>query len=173
MTDQPKKNLTPKQEKFCQEYLIDLNATQAAIRAGYSEKTAYATGHENLRKPDIQERLSKLRKGLEENTEVTQERIIKELSRIAFLDIRKFFNEDGSLKQITELDDDTAAAIAGMDVSVLTKLGNDNSKEVLKEFVKKIKSVDKKGALELLMKHLGMMANEKIDIRHTFEDFVD
>ena len=46
-------NLTPKQKRFCQEYLIDLNATQAAVRAGYSEKTAYSVGNENLRKPEI------------------------------------------------------------------------------------------------------------------------
>jgi len=47
-------NLTPKQQRFVEEYLIDLNATQAAIRAGYSEKTAYSVGHENLKKPEIQ-----------------------------------------------------------------------------------------------------------------------
>ena len=53
-------NLTPKQQRFVEEYLIDLNATQSAIRAGYSEKTAYSVGHENLKKPEIQKPFVKL-----------------------------------------------------------------------------------------------------------------
>jgi phage terminase small subunit len=56
-----KGRLTPKQERFVQEYLVDLNATQAAIRAGYSRKTAYSIGEENLKKPDIQDFLAKAR----------------------------------------------------------------------------------------------------------------
>lgn len=68
--------LTPKQERFVAEYLIDLNATQAAIRAGYSEKTAYAIGHENLSKPEIQEFISKSRQKIIERAEWTaQDRI--------------------------------------------------------------------------------------------------
>ncbi len=53
--------MTPKQEKFCVEYLVDLNATQAAIRAGYSERTAYSIGNENLKKPEIQNRINEIR----------------------------------------------------------------------------------------------------------------
>ena len=76
--------LTPKQQRFCDEYLIDLNATQAAIRAGYSEKTAYRTGADNLRKPQIEEYIAKRQKELSRSTEITQERVIKELALIAF-----------------------------------------------------------------------------------------
>lgn len=65
-----KKKLTDKQAAFCREYLIDLNATQAAIRAGYSEKTAYSTGHENLRKPEIQEEIDILRQERNESLKI-------------------------------------------------------------------------------------------------------
>lgn len=78
------KKLTPKQEKFCQEYVVDLNATQAAIRAGYSAKTARSLGQENLTKPDIQERLSELRSEQEKRTEITADAVLNEIALIGF-----------------------------------------------------------------------------------------
>ena len=75
--------LTPKQERFVQEYLVDLNATQAAIRAGYKEKTAGEIGSENLKKPEIQKALQKALKDREGRTEVTQDYVIKKLVEIA------------------------------------------------------------------------------------------
>lgn len=78
-------NLTPKQEKFCTEFLVDLNATQAAIRAGYSQKTARAIASSNLTKVDIQARLVVLRTELAESTGITPARVLRELDRIAFL----------------------------------------------------------------------------------------
>lgn len=70
--------LTAKQQRFVDEYLIDLNATQAAIRAGYSEKTAAETGYENLRKPQIAEYIESKQKKLEEKAQVTQEWVIQQ-----------------------------------------------------------------------------------------------
>lgn len=78
--------LTEKQKRFCEEYLIDLNATQAAKRAGYSEKTAFSIGVENLKKPLIQEYLQDLMKYRSERTGVTAEKVIEELEKIAFSD---------------------------------------------------------------------------------------
>ena len=75
--------LTPKQKKFIDEYLIDLNATQAAIRAGYSPKTAGAIGKENLQKPQITEGLQKARERQQARTEVTADLVLKELLEIA------------------------------------------------------------------------------------------
>lgn len=69
--------LTPKQEAFCQEYLIDLNATQAAIRAGYSEKTAQQTASENLSKPVISERIAELMKERTESTKIDAAWVLK------------------------------------------------------------------------------------------------
>jgi phage terminase small subunit len=146
--------LTDKQIRFCEEYLIDLNATQAAIRAGYSEKTAGQIGEQNLKKLEIQSHIQKRQKELQAKTGITQERVLKELAAIAFSDVRKFYDEDGRLKQITELDDDVAAAMSGMDIEELTVDGN------LIGTVKKIKRWDKTKSLEMLAKHLGMFEKD-------------
>ena len=74
--------LTKKQKAFIQEYLVDLNATQAAIRAGYSKKTAYSIGQENLSKPEIQQALQEAMKKREKRTEVTQDYVIAKLREI-------------------------------------------------------------------------------------------
>ena len=79
--------LTAKQERFVQEYLVDRNATQAAIRAGYSDKTAEVIGYENLRKPQIAEEVSKRERKLAEKAGITQERVIEALASIGLKDI--------------------------------------------------------------------------------------
>ena len=78
--------LTKKQKAFIQEYLVDLNATQAAIRAGYSKKTAYSIGQENLSKPEIQQALQEAQKRREKRTEVTQDYVIAKLREIVAKD---------------------------------------------------------------------------------------
>jgi len=75
--------LTPKQARFVHEYLADLNATQAAIRAGYKEKNAYQVGSENLRKPQIQQALQEAREAREKASMITAEWVLKEISKIA------------------------------------------------------------------------------------------
>ncbi|MEW7854788.1 terminase small subunit [Pseudomonas chlororaphis] len=144
--------LTAKQQRFVDEYLKDLNGTQAAIRAGYSAKSAAVIAAENLIKPNVQVAISEGMQQRSSRTGITADRVLQELGRLAFLDIRKAYNADGSLKPVHELDDDTAAAIAGMDVAEI------GSGEDVIGFVKKIKLSDKKGALELVMRHLGMLS---------------
>lgn len=82
--------LTAKQEKFVKEYLTDLNATQAAIRAGYSEKTAYSQGQRLLKNVEIQKELAKHQKALQDKTEITQEKVIEELAAIGFANATDF-----------------------------------------------------------------------------------
>lgn len=77
--------MTPKQQRFVEEYLIDLNATQAAIRAGYSKKTAYSIGQENLKKPVIAEAVGSARAGMAEKAQITVEWIIEQLRENALL----------------------------------------------------------------------------------------
>ena len=79
--------MTDRQKKFCEEYLIDLNATQAAIRAGYSEKTANRIASENLSKPDIQEYIQKRQKEGQERAEITRADIVDQLNTIGFADL--------------------------------------------------------------------------------------
>lgn len=76
--------LTPKQQRFVEEYLIDRNATQAAIRAGYSQKTAYAIGNENLNKPEIAKAIREAIENLSERTRITQDRVLEEIASNAF-----------------------------------------------------------------------------------------
>ena len=78
--------MTEKQKRFCEEYLVDLNETQAAVRAGYSEKTAYSIGSENLKKPEIKKYLQELRLKQSERTGLTADDVINELREIAFTD---------------------------------------------------------------------------------------
>lgn len=152
--------LLPKQAKFVAEYLITGNATQAAIHAGYSQKTAHVIGQENLRKPAIasllaqkqtviaarqDERLAKM--------ELTEERVLREIARLAFFDPRKLFAADGRPLGITELDDDTAAAISG--VEVLESYDGSGPGRVLVGIVKKYKVADKNAALDKAAKILG------------------
>jgi phage terminase small subunit len=88
--------LTAKQQRFIGEYLIDLNATQAAIRAGYSAKTAGQIGDENLKKPEIAEAVAARQAVISQKLEVTQERVVAELAKIGFSDVRRLF-DDGRL----------------------------------------------------------------------------
>lgn len=151
MTDSKKNKLTAKKSRFVEEYLIDLNGTQACIRAGYSPKRADAIAYELLRKPEIQEAIRKRRDELSKNIEVTQERIVLEMSRLAFMDIRNLFNDDGSPISIKKLSDAAAAAIAGIDV---VSIGNS---DVGIGHVIKYRMPDKNRALENLAKILGYM----------------
>ena len=141
--------LTPKQKKFVEEYLIDLNATQAAIRAGYSVKTAEWIGPQLLGKSHVSKEIQRATQLREQRTQITQDRVVKEIARLGFSDLRKLFDANGNLKPLHELDDDTAAALAGVDVVV-----TGDGENVLQ--VKKIKLWDKNSALEKLSKHLQL-----------------
>lgn len=145
-----KSKLTGKQEKFCREYLIDLNLTQAAIRAGYSKKTAYAIGSENLRKPQIQEFLRGFRKNISEKNDNLSQKVIDELVRIGFSNVQDFITDGNTIRDISQIDRQTASPVASVKKSVTT-FGEDGHKEVV-EF----KLWDKVGALEKLGRHLGI-----------------
>lgn len=153
------RELNPRQTRFVDEYLIDLNATQAAIRAGYSEKMAGRIGYQLLEKPRVQEAIHARQADRSARTEITQDRVLRELARIGFFDIRKLTNADGTAKPLNELDDDTAAAIAGLDIVLI---GNDT---VGMGTVLKFKIAGKVSALELMGRHLSMFTDKmKVDL---------
>ncbi|WP_018887485.1 terminase small subunit [Paenibacillus massiliensis] len=149
--------LTAKQQKFADEYLIDLNATQAAIRADYSSKTAKEIGCENLTKPNIRAYIDERMAILSRRTGVNQERIMRELARVAFLDPTKLVDMDSAaLKEDTS--DDDRAAIAS--VKVKTMKGDVDMVE------REVKFADKLKALELLGKRFGMWIDkQQIDVQ--------
>lgn len=147
--------LTAKQDMFVQEYLIDLNATQAAIRAGYSPATAKEIGAENLTKPNVRARIDEALAERSRRTGVNQDRVIRELARIAFVNAEKVINTNDATVKEDASEDDTAAIAS---VKVKTVSGEEfNSTE------REIKFADKLKALELLGKHLGMF-KDKVEI---------
>jgi len=149
-----KTKLTDKQAMFVKEYIVDLNATQAAIRAGYSEKTARQIASEHLSKPNIQDSIQAEMDARSERTEITQDMVLKELALIGFMDIRKAFDKDGQLLPIHKLPEEVARAIGGIDHQTIGT-GSDAI-----GMTSKIKIIDKKGSLELLGKHLKMFTDK-------------
>ena len=148
------RKLAPMQSVFVQEYLIDLNATQAAIRAGYSAKTAEQQGYQLLQKPSVQAAIAARQKEREQRTAVTADRVLLEAARLALFDPRKLFNDDGSPKGITDLDDDTAAAVAG--IEVVEQFEGSGKDRVFVGYLKKYRIADKNSALEKLFRHHGL-----------------
>lgn len=147
--------LTEKQRRFVDEYLIDLNATQAAIRAGYSVKTAKDIGCQNLAKLNIQQAISEKMAERSKRTGVNQDRIVLELAKIAFVNAADVIDSDDATIKAGATADDTAA-IQSVKVKVIpTKEGEGVERE--------IRLNDKLKALELLGKHLGMW-NDKLDV---------
>ena len=92
------RKLNPKQQRFVDEYLIDLNATQAAIRAGYSPKTATAIASENLSKPSISAAIACAMAERSKRTGITQDRILEELAKVAFIKLTDIVDDTGKIK---------------------------------------------------------------------------
>jgi phage terminase small subunit len=120
-----------------------------------------------LRKHEIAIALKEAQRQRAARVEITQDRVLQEVARLAFLDYRKFVNDDGSVKPIHELDDDTAAALAGLDV--FEEFEGRGEDRVQIGFTKKLKVFDKKGALELLMRHMGML-NDSMKLKGDAEN---
>ena len=145
--------MTPKQKRFCQEYLVDLNGTQAAIRAGYSKKTAEVQGSRLLTNVKVQAAIQEQQKRIAHNLGVTAECIVAEYARIAFADIGALadWNSRGmTIRPATELVPDQTAAIQEV-VLTPTKDGGISIR---------IKLHDKIRALDSLARHLGMFIDK-------------
>lgn len=142
--------MTEKQKRFCEEYLVDLNATQAAIRAGYSPKTANEQASRLLTNVSLRAHIDEALAARSRRTGVNADRVIRELARVAFLNATDVIDP----KNATVLEDasaDDIAAIASVKVKVVQ--GDFDSIE------REVKFADKLKALELLGKHLGMFTD--------------
>ena len=149
-------NLTPKQEMFCHEYLVDLNATQAAIRAGYSAKTAGSVGFENLKKPQIAERIQILKADRMERVGIDADYVLRRLHEISEFDLRELYDDEGNLKPVSEWSDVAGRVITSAEVNLLKSMGDDE--EALQIWTKKIRMESKNKALELLGRHVSVRA---------------
>lgn len=150
----PGQTMTDRQRVFCDEYLVDLNGTEAAKRAGYSAKTARVMAQQNLEHPAVIEHLSKLMKERAERTQLTADRVITEVARLGFSDLRKLFDDKGALLPVTAWPEDMAAAVSSVEVDELFEGFGENRVQV--GYTKKVKLWDKPRALELLGKHLKL-----------------
>jgi len=149
--------LTPRQARFVGEYIIDLDPAAAYVRAGYQARGNVAKSNANrlLTNADIQAAIAEQMKAREARTQITQDRVLRELARIGFFDIRKLVAEDAAPLPLSDLDDDTAAALAGLEV---VTIGNQDRGvgQILK-----YKIADKNRALEMIARHLGMFIDRK------------
>lgn len=143
--------MTAKEKRFCEEYLFDLNATKAAIRAGYSQKSAGNIGCENLKKPHIRARIEKLEAERSKRLGITADRVLDELAKIGFVKATDVIN--GSTGEVREdAAPEDLACISSIKVKVIpTEDGNIIEREV--------KLVDKNKSLELLGKHIGLFTD--------------
>jgi phage terminase small subunit len=144
--------VTPKQERFCREYLVDLNGTQAAIRAGYSPKTANEQAARLLAKVNVIDRLSGLQAKREQRVEVKADEVLNGLAKIAYCDPRLLYGEDGRLLHPSKLPDSIAFAVASIEH---TDKGG-----------VRIRLNDRVKSLELLGKHLALF-RERVEVQAT------
>lgn len=152
--------LTAKQKRFIQEYLIDLNATQAAIRAGYSPDSAKEIASENLTKPNIRDAVDKAMAERSRRTGINQDRVLLELAKVAFLNPTDVIDMDKATIKGDSNRDDTAAIASVKVKTIPTENGSIVEREV--------KTYDKLRALELLGKHIGMF-KDKIELSGALE----
>src|ERR1700748_338555 len=108
--------MTEQVQRFCDKFFETLNGTESAIYAGFSEKTARVQASQMLATNEVQEYLQRLRLILAEKTGISQQKVLNEIAKIAFSDIRNYYEEDGKLKNITDLDDNEAAALSSRSV---------------------------------------------------------
>lgn len=145
--------LTNKQKRFCEEYVIDLNGTQAAIRAGYSEVAAHAIASENLTKPKVKVFLKELQDRVSGKNDNLAQQVIDELKKIGFSNIQDYIAIGNEVKDLSKIDSHKAAAVSSVKKS-FTEFGDEKTggTKTTVEF----KLWDKIAALEKIGKHLGI-----------------
>lgn len=158
----------PRQEQFCQQYVIDFNGTRAATSAGYSKKTAVEQASRLLINVNVRARISELQEELKERNMLKADDIIQELRALGFWSIKDFLKKENVIKDISRLSRDITKPVVGIKTKVLkTKIGETTITEVTTE----LKLADKKAALVDLGRHIGIFEKDntqkKIKIKVT------
>jgi len=148
--------LTIKQQKFIEEYTIDFNARQAAIRAGYSEKTANVIGPENLAKPLVAASLAELLLKRRKEINIEAKRVILELCCLSFYDVADMMDENSNLLPVHEIPEQTRRAIVGVKQTRRVIAGSDDSDDQVIEITTDYKLANKDSSLDKLSRHLGI-----------------
>lgn len=150
--------MTAKQARFVKEYLKDLNGTQAAIRCGYSPKTAAEQASRLLTNAKIAPAVAAGKAAQLESAELSAVRTLEEIRRLATVDMRSFFDESGNMKPIHELTPEQGACLSGFEVIKKNAEAGDGHTDRVHKF----KVWDKPRALEMLAKHFALLT-EKIE----------
>ena len=149
--------LTNKQQRFVEEYMIDLNATQAAIRAGYSPKYADREGHKLVENSRVSEAISIAMAERSRRTGINQDRIVNELAKIAFVNMLDIVDEEGRIR--SDATEEDLACIESIKHKESSSINGDSTE-------REVKIASKLKALELLGKHVGMW-NDKLNVNLT------
>lgn len=147
--------LTERQKKFIDQYMVDFIGGDA-VRRSKVFKTKYPdqTAAQLLRNPAVQAEIARRRKAQTDRLQIKADEVLLEIKKLAFSDLRKAFNDDGSLKDMSEIPDDVAAALAGIDVDELFDGRGEDRQKI--GYTKKIKLWDKLKALQMLGEHCGI-----------------
>lgn len=161
--------LTAQQLMFCREYITtkDLDGTTAALRAGYSKKTARFQASRLLTKVNVRLEIKRLMDERAKRVEISGDRVLERLYKLGFFDVRKFFDEKGNSREIPDLDDDTAPAVIGFDFVTLYE-GTGDEKHAFGQ-LRKIRLANPKDSLELLGRHLGLFKDRLVIEKDEFE----
>lgn len=150
--------MNARQELFCLEYVKDLNATQAAIRAGYSENSAQEQSSRLLSKVIIKQKIQELQNKRSESVQIDANMVLLELKRLATVDISQAFDEAGGIKPLREIPEDVRRAISGIEVAEMFD-GSGDQKHAI-GLIKKLKFWDKNKALEAIGRHLKLFTDK-------------
>lgn len=150
--------LTPRQQRFCEEYVIDFNGTQAAIRAGYTSSSAGAQAHYLLKNPNIRDYIEELKGAKRRQVEVRSDRILQALETMTYADATGFYDDNGDLLPPSEWPEELRILVSGIEqTEVVDPAGN-------RRIVRKIKLIDKMRAVEMLAKHKALLT-DKVEVK--------
>lgn len=166
MAKESEVKLTDKQERFCYEYCLDFNATRAAITAGYSEKTAYSIGFENLIKPEIQARIQQMKANLSETAGISALKIINEHQKIAFSSIAEMYKDWFEMSEFDKLTPIQKSCIKSISTKIVKKnIGTREEPEIVDIEYIKVELYDKQKSLDSLSNILGFNAPVKQEVK--------
>lgn len=151
--------LSPKQERFCEEYMLDLNASEAAVRAGFSRRSRQQLGHLMLQDPRIAERITELKRKASERLEISADNVIQEIASVAFSNIKDFLTSENTIRSINDLPRNLTRAVSSVEVTE-TFISNGKDLPPTKEITTKLKLHPKVPAMEQLARHLGLFKKD-------------
>lgn len=156
-TDGKSGEMTAQRIKFCEQYVIDHNGTQAAIRAGYAKKSAKVAASRLLTYDNVINKIRELLAEQSKRTAITADAVLEELRRIGFSNIQEFIDDENSVKMIRTIERDKAAAVEAIKV---TETVYGRGPDAITKTATTFKLADKLSALDKIMRHLGMFEKD-------------